>query len=327
MTDLDPAIEVLEAWGVVPSGPVEAMQPEGTFRIPTEGGDLILTRSDPLDARTAEQVRLKHDVLQHLSRAGVPVAVPLPDRQGRIAVPQDGHTYTLSPRLPGQQGTSKPVDCDTLYRNYGVSIARMHRALATFPMEVIAGRAQREILVSRVFDDEIPRLTGNLTGTQAVRFCAMVDGIGEDMRAALEDLPEQLIHRDCHAGNLLSCGDEVTGIIDWDLLRVGARAFDLAYFCAELAKRHVGDPDTMAQWLHDIVLVLHSYDNVNRLSDSEKTAFPYVVVAELIIFTGWVVETAWTVMLQTELAAMAWMYSNLSVIEERLAVVWKGDPG
>jgi Ser/Thr protein kinase RdoA (MazF antagonist) len=326
-TDMSSLSAVLGAWGIVPAGPLEALQPEATFRVRVENGpDLILTRIGPLDARTADWAALQHDVRRHLARAGVPVAVPRPDGQGRVAVPAEGYLYTLQPRLPGRQGSSRPEDCDPLYRNYGAAIARMYRALATFPPEALAGRVMREDLEPWVFEGEIPRIAQYLSGAQEARFRAMVADVGEEMRAACRDLPEQLLHRDCHAGNLLSCGKRVTGIIDWDNLRIGARIYDLAYFAAQLAKRHVGDPGTMERWLHDITLVLQSYDRVNPLAEKEKAAFPYVVIAQLITFAGWVVETEWFVGLQTELDAMAWMHTNLREVQDRVIAAW-GESG
>jgi Ser/Thr protein kinase RdoA (MazF antagonist) len=227
--------------------------------------------------------------------------------------------------LAGRQGASKPIDCDALYRNYGAAIARMHLALATFSDAALAHRAQREALIPTVFDYGLSYIVGHLTGAQAGTFQAMMADIGAEMRVAFQDLPEQLLHRDCHAGNLLSCEAEITGIIDWDHLRIGARIFDLAYFAAQLGKRHVGDPETMAQWLHDVLLVLERYDQENRLSAGEEAAFPYAVIAVLIAFAGWMIEVDWIEALQTELDAMAWMHSHLRIVQERVAAVL-GDP-
>ncbi|MCJ7738479.1 MAG: phosphotransferase [Anaerolineae bacterium] len=319
------ALEVLDAWNVTPSGPVEGIDPKGTFRIPMDGGDdLILTCIGGDDARTAEQAALEHGVLQHLDGSGLPVAVPLRDRQGRTAVPHGGCLYALVPRLRGSQGGSKPTDCDELYRSYGGTIARMHMALATFRSEPVALSARREALLPKVFDYGVPYLQGYLNGAEAGRLQAMMADVGEVMRQAFKELPEQLIHRDCHTGNLLSRGTAVTGIIDWDHLCVGVRVFDLAYFAAQLGKRHVGDPDTMVQWIRDVSLVLLGYHQECHLSDGERAAFVYVVIGVFIAFAGWEIEVGWVEALQTELDAMAWMYDNLGVIGDQVATVFGG---
>jgi Ser/Thr protein kinase RdoA (MazF antagonist) len=86
------ATDVLSAWDIAPLGPVEAIEPEGTFRVLTESkDDLILTRIGSIGAQTVKQATLEYDVLQHLGENGLPVPVPLLDRQERIAVPKGGH--------------------------------------------------------------------------------------------------------------------------------------------------------------------------------------------------------------------------------------------
>jgi Ser/Thr protein kinase RdoA (MazF antagonist) len=53
---------------------------------------------------------------------------------------------------------------------------------------------------------------------------------GASIAATLRGLPEQLIHRDCHPGNVLVDGTRVIGFIDCDHLCIGPRLFDVACF-------------------------------------------------------------------------------------------------
>jgi hypothetical protein len=49
--------------------------------------------------------------------------------------------------------------------------------------------------------------------------------------AFLDDAPQTLIHRDCHAGNLFWLNNNV-GLLDWQLVRLGEGIADVAYFMA-----------------------------------------------------------------------------------------------
>jgi Ser/Thr protein kinase RdoA (MazF antagonist) len=139
------------------------------------------------------------------------------------------------------------------------------------------------------------------------------------MPTALQDLPQQLIHRDCHAENLLSCGTEVTGIVDWDHLTIGPRILDPAYFAVQLAKRRVRDPAAMAQWLDDFPLLLAGYGDESALLAEEMAAFPHVLIAVPVLFAYWAIETGHgDDYIRTELDTMAWLYRHLEGVRDRV---------
>jgi Ser/Thr protein kinase RdoA (MazF antagonist) len=194
----------------------------------------------------------------------------------------------------------------------------MHRALATFPQDRLTEQIGRNDLESEVFKIGLPIILPYLNGDQALSFQTMMATLSKPMKDAFMGLPEQLIHRDCHIGNLLSCGTEVTGIIDWDHLSLGPRILDLAYFAVQIAKRQIHEPDKMTQWLDEMPLVLQGYDQITPLLDQEKAALPYVMIAVPIFFTYWLIETGQFDSVQIELDAAAWLYRNLDLIRTGL---------
>ncbi len=309
--------DVLLAWDVEISGPIEEVVAGDVFRIPNAGGEAwILKNVGNRQEQTIRQVTFEREVLLHVHQAGLPVPVPRLDRQGRIAVPWRDQYYTLSPCLPSsQEELTGPIRAQ-LFRNYGRTIARMHRVLAAFPQDGLARRTWRTDLESEVFEIGIPIIMPHLQGRQAEWFGTMMEDRGQAMKDAFQDLPEQLIHRDCHMGNLLSCGTEVTGIIDWDHLSLGPRILDLAYFAVQIAKRQIHQPDKMAQWLDEIPLLLQGYDSKSALLVKEKAAFPYVLIAVPIFFTYWLIETGQISSVQIELDAVAWLHNNLDLIRD-----------
>ncbi len=139
------------------------------------------------------------------------------------------------------------------------------------------------------------------------------------MPTALTDLPQQLIHRDCHAENLLSCGTEVTGIVDWDHLTIGPRILDVAYFAVQLAKRQVRDRAAMEQWLDELPLLLAGYGGESPLLAKETAAFPHLLIAVPVLFAYWAIETGLSDdYIRTELDTMVWLYGNLAAVRDRV---------
>jgi Ser/Thr protein kinase RdoA (MazF antagonist) len=319
-TDDESIFDILAAWDVTASGPVDMLRPEGIYRLSNERGDrLILKDIGRINDQIEGRLAFEYEVLLHLQSAGLPVAVPLPDAQGRIAVPWKEHYYTLSPSLPDDGGAVSPAGRDGLLRNYGATTAQMHRALATFPHDRLPDWIGHIELASEVLDTGFPIILPYLAGEQAAKFQAMRAGLARTMPTAFQDLPGQLIHRDCHAENLLSCGTVVTGIVDWDHLTIGPRILDVAYFAVQLAKRQVRDPAAMAQWLDDFPLLLAGYEAESALLEGEKSAFPYVLIAVPVLFAYWAIGTGHSDdYIQTELDTTAWLYHNLAVVRERV---------
>jgi Ser/Thr protein kinase RdoA (MazF antagonist) len=313
-------LDIMSTWDVVVSGQVEEICPEGVYRLSSElGEDLILKDIGNIDAQLLTQLAFEREVLHHLQRAGLPVALPLLDSQGRTVVPWRDHYYTLSPRLPSDSATLMPADRDRLLCNYGATIAQMHRALITFPSDKLPDWIGHIDLASEVFDTGFPIILPYLHGKQAVHFQAIRADLHQTMPAALQHLPEQLIHRDCHAENLLSCSTEVTGIVDWDHLTVGPRILDLAYFAVQLAKRQVQNEEEMARWLDEFPLLLSGYEAESALLGEEKSAFPYALIAVPVLFAYWAIETGHSDdYIQIELETIAWLYRNLEVVRERV---------
>jgi len=310
--------DIVAVWDVRVSGAVEEILPEIVFRFSSErGDDLILKEVGGIDDGVLNRLAFEYEVILHVHNSGLPVAVPLRDRQGRIAVPWEGHYYRLSPCLPSADVEVTGSARDLLFHNYGKSIAEMHLALATFPNDKLEGRVERTVLESEVFDIGLPIITTYLSGGQEDGFRAMIVDLAPAMCDAFRDLPEQLIHRDCHAENLLSCGTEVTGIVDWDHLIVGPRILDVAYFAVQAAKRDLRDAAKMAQWFHDLTRLVQGYASVSALSTDEREAIPYVMIAVPIFFAHWAISVTMDAdYIQQELDTAAWLCDNLDTIQK-----------
>jgi aminoglycoside phosphotransferase (APT) family kinase protein len=70
--------------------------------------------------------------------------------------------------------------------------------------------------------------------------------------SALDRAPRTLLHNDCHPGNLAFGAGGRVWLVDWQLVRAGPWARDVAYFCAtalDVADRAAWERDLLARYL------------------------------------------------------------------------------
>lgn len=60
----------------------------------------------------------------------------------------------------------------------------------------------------------------------------------EEIRGPAPELPDVLVHRDFHPGNVLWQGDTLTGLIDWTETSWGPAEIDVAHACTNFALLH-----------------------------------------------------------------------------------------
>ena len=310
------AVDVLKYWNVVPSGTLQQIHPERVYHVQTQNGEDLLLKDLGTDYSEG-RLALEFEVLQHLSTAQVPVAVPLLDKRGNPAVISGGHLFTLSPFLK-PRGSAETVSWEALCKTYGMAIGDLHIALASFPTEGLVRRTWRNDPIKESFENRIPSLQQFLQGDQAAWFKRIVGEMESEMKRALADLPEQLIHRDCHPGNVLTDVVEVIGFIDCDHFSIGPRILDLAYFVIHLVKWEVHDPDKTVGWLHYFPLVIQGYEQRSLLSSREKSALPYMIVYVLVMFADFFYHLENEAAAKVELDALAFIHSHLDDIKRRV---------
>jgi Ser/Thr protein kinase RdoA (MazF antagonist) len=268
-------------------------------------------------ADVAGRFAFELDVLHHLDRAGVGVALPIPDRQGRALVEHGGRLYTLSPFLAADprsrvRADPHPRTLDRaglvrLNRNCGAAIARLHAALATYPAEGLEQRTWKTVLPDEWFERSIPAIRAHLAPTAQREFDAAIRRVSGEMRSAATGLPQQLIHRDCHHGNIIVHGERVSGFVDCDHLSVGPRVLDLADFLVHMIKGRVTDKEATKEWFVLYPAVLEGYEAENPLSKQERRAVYAMMLGILLMFAAWFYETGTPQHAPRELETLAWM--------------------
>jgi homoserine kinase type II len=192
-----------------------------------DGRDYVLRRYTR--ERSGSAARLEHDVLGHLAARGWPVALPLESGDGETALPCGERLYAVFPLLVGEP--APPHNASRL-RIQGRLLARLHRDLASFPMD-----GQRDGW-GRIWEFD----AGHETTFNAALDAFAVDhsqlayavrrekyrSLRELARLGYGELPSTLINFDFHRENLLYQRGALTGLLDLDSVHLDARVVDLA---------------------------------------------------------------------------------------------------
>lgn len=224
---------------------------------------------------TANPEKLKKhiEVSKALADIGLLCAVPIPTVSGEEYV-SDGEVYFfLTKRLPGNQMVSHRFGQGD-GRFVGEIIGQLHLALSR--IEDCVSEAD---LLATVRDWALPRAKQVMGLSE--KFCVNFLGTFAEL---YPKLPRQIIHRDPNPGNII-CGEEKWGFIDFELAERNVRIYDPCYAATAVLSETFGtDNDKWLEILHDI---LNGYDSVVKLTEDERKAIPYVILANQFVCVAW----------------------------------------
>ena len=221
----------------------------------------------------------KHlEVSKALESIGLLSAVPVLTTDGAEYI-QDGEVYFhLTRRLPGEQMVSHRFGAGD-GRFVGEIIGQLHLALSK--IEDCVSEAD---LFATVRDWALPKAKVALNLSDA--FCREY----LDTFANLyPNLPRQIIHRDPTPGNII-CSHDQWGFIDFELAERNARIYDPCYAAtAVLSETFERSND---RWLEIYRDIIRGYDSVAKLTQAEREAIPYIILANQFVCVSWFAEQA-----------------------------------
>lgn len=224
---------------------------------------------------TANLGKLKNhmDVSKAIESIGLLAAVLVETADGQEYV-QDGELYFyLTKRLPGKQMVSHSFG-EGDGRFVGEIIGQLHLALS----KVDACISDADLL-STVRDWALPK---------AKEAISLPDGFCKEylktFAALYPKLPRQIIHRDPNPGNII-CADDQWGFIDFDLSERNVRIYDPCYAATAVLSECFGKDDE--KWLEMYRNIICGYDSVAHLTDNERKAVPYVILANQLVCVAW----------------------------------------
>ena len=246
----------------------------------------------------------KHiEVSTALESIGLLAAVPVTTIDGAQYV-QEGEVYFyLTRRLPGEQMVSNRFGAGD-GRFVGEIIGQLHLALSK--VEDFVSEAD---LLATVRDWALPKAKAALKLSDG--FC----GEYLDTFAALyPDLPRQIIHRDPNPGNII-CADDQWGFIDFELAERDVRIYDPCYAATAVLSETFGQNND--KWLEIYRDIICGYDSVAHLTDKERRAIPYVILANQFVCVAWFAEQdKYAEILETNKKMTAWLIEKLEELKD-----------
>ena len=246
----------------------------------------------------------KHiEVSKALESIGLLAAVPVKTADGQEYI-QDGEVYFyLTRRLPGKQMVPHRFG-DGEARFVGEIIGQLHLALSK--IEDCVSEAD---LLSTVRDWALPRAKAAMNLSE--RFCAE---FLNTFSALYPQLPRQIIHRDPNPGNII-CAEDRWGFIDFELSERNVRVYDPCYAATALLSETFGENND--NWLGIYRDILWGYDSVAKLTEAERKAIPYIILANQFVCVAWFAEQdQYAEIYETNKRMTAWLMERFGELKD-----------
>ena len=246
----------------------------------------------------------KHiEVSKAIHSIGLLSAIPVLTAEGKDYI-QDGEVYYyLTRRLPGEQMVAHRFE-DGDGRFVGEILGQLHLALRG--IEDCVSEAD---LLATVKDWAFPKAKVALHLSDA--FCK--DYL-DTFAGLYPNLPRQIIHRDPNPGNII-CADDQWGFIDFELAERNVRIYDPCYAAtAVLSETFKEDND---HWLETYRDIICGYDSVAKLTDEERKAIPYVILANQFVCVAWFAEQdKYAEIFETNKRMTAWLIEKFEELKD-----------
>jgi Ser/Thr protein kinase RdoA (MazF antagonist) len=239
-----------------------------TYLVKTATPEKFILRVYRHGWRSASDVAYELDVLNHLNRKGVPVSVPISQKDGQfmreLLAPEGTRFMVLFSFAPGQQ-----INYDDLQSSvYGRAVAETHNAMQDFS----SSHRRFELDLEHLFETPLrvvrPFLEHRPDDLEYFNLLA------EKIRQHLKQLPLDRLergfcHGDFHGANAFIDTDSKITLFDFDCGGVGWRAYDLAVFAWD-CRLHNKEPGA---WL----AFLRGYNELRNVPESDLKAIPLFI--------------------------------------------------
>ena len=219
------------------------------------------------------------EISKALESLGLSSPAIVPTKDGREYVENGELYFMLTKRVEGERIMASKLylnDYEAKARFIGEIVGQLDLALSK--IDVIADDAELEKAVS---EWAVPNLKGRLNIEEN-----SMDEIAQRFAVLYKDLPRQVVHRDPNPSNIILVKDK-WGFIDFELSERNARIFDPCYAATAILSETFEDNEEMLlKWTSVMKEIMYGYDSVVKMTESEKEAIPYMILANQFISTA-----------------------------------------
>ena len=216
------------------------------------------------------------EISKALESLGLSSPAIVPTKDGREYVENGELYFMLTKRVEGERIMASKLylnDYEAKARFIGEIVGQLDLALSK--IDVIADDAELEKAVS---EWAVPNLKGRLNIEED-----SMDEFAQRFAVLYKDLPRQVVHRDPNPSNIILVKDK-WGFIDFELSERNARIFDPCYAATAILSETFEDNEEMLlKWTSVMKEIMYGYDSVVKMTESEKEAIPYMILANQFI--------------------------------------------
>ncbi|PEP48825.1 phosphotransferase enzyme family protein [Bacillus pseudomycoides] len=261
---------------------------------------------------TINQLLAEVNVLNQLAEKGIKVQRPLKTKGNENYIKYHDKYYCMYEYVEGNVVEVKRVEnLKVLSNTIGSEVAKLHQALcSTNHVDEFVERN----LYNVIYDWATPILKSS--EQVHPELIQTMNQLQKDFKDSITLLPRQLIHRDMHLSNLIFKEDEFQGFIDFELVEINVRVFDLCYCFTSILSEVFCDEQLRSDWLYIVRNIFEGYHKQNPLSEAEIQAIWYVMLGIQVIFITYFVQSAELLKLNEEM--FFWILTNKEAIEETI---------
>ncbi len=220
------------------------------------------------------------EISRALNNVGLTAPEVIPTTDGKEYATVGELYFTLTQKVEGQRVMASGLYLDDYKekaRFIGEIVGQLDLALSK--IDTIVDEVD---LAKTVSEWAIPALKGKINLNPEV-----MEKYASQFYELFKELPRQVIHRDPNPSNIILAKDR-WGFIDFELSEENARIFDPCYAATAILSEtfEEGNEEKLFTWVEVMKEVIYGYDSVVKMTDAEKKAIPYMILANQFVSTA-----------------------------------------
>ena len=211
--------------------------------------------------------------------------------------------FIVTKRIYGNQLKCVDIFNDTsIALTIGENIAKLHNKLKFYDID--------DFEQANIYDDCINNL--NKVKKVANLSNELCEKYKNEFGKLINKLPTQPIHRDINPSNMIFAGKEFKGFVDFDLTEVNVQVFDICYCAAAIISESFNNQISFEVWQEILENLIKGYNRIDKLSEYEIKAIPYVIYSvEIICIAYFSKYDKFEKLTERNISMLKWMIENM----------------